>query len=73
MAKVIITYTAHLPSPRPDRLGQLDTLIQYSVDGNAAENVIIPDPDPTPAAVQLAITQQITANKVMRNTTFDVD
>jgi flagellar biosynthesis/type III secretory pathway M-ring protein FliF/YscJ len=73
MATITIGYSAHLPSPSPERLGKLDTLVQYSVDGGPPDNVVIPDPDPSAELVQQAIRDQIAAKRKITGTTFTVD
>jgi hypothetical protein len=73
MASVKITFTTHLPSARPERQGQMDTLIMYSVDGGAPDNLTLPDANPTDAEVQREITEQVKRGQELSSKTFTVE
>jgi hypothetical protein len=74
MANVKILEARKYPSRRPERLGQLDTLIVYNVDGKPEQTftAFILGENPPDSAIQTAIRSDLADRQKMLGKSFTV-
>ncbi len=57
--EIEILMVHHLPSAAKERMGKLDTMVIYRVDGKRNDVVIIPDDSDDPKLIQQKITERL--------------
>lgn len=74
MAAIKIIEARKFPSRRPERLGKLDTLIVYNVDGKAEQTftTIVPSDAPADSEVQAQIRTDLAERQKLLGRTFTV-